>query len=116
MRFKNVATGVAAVLAAFSGVSISMSPLSAMGENPVFDGWYADPEGGIYDDIYWIFPTWSDDLRALVPFDDGEIYQEVIYFRFTFRPFQTSRQDIATGCRDRHRGRSSFRYEYSRHK
>ena len=48
MRFKNVATGVAAVLAAFSGVSISMSPLSAMGENPVFDGWYADPEGGLH--------------------------------------------------------------------
>ncbi len=28
--------------------------------NPVFNGWYADPEGIIYDDTYWIFPTWSD--------------------------------------------------------
>lgn len=28
--------------------------------NPVFQGWYADPEGIIYDDTYWIFPTWSD--------------------------------------------------------
>ena len=25
--------------------------------NPVFQGWYADPEGIIYDDTYWIFPT-----------------------------------------------------------
>lgn len=23
--------------------------------NPVFQGWYADPEGIIYDDTYWIF-------------------------------------------------------------
>ena len=28
--------------------------------NPVFEGWYADPEGIIYGDTYWIFPTWSD--------------------------------------------------------
>ena len=29
--------------------------------NPVFPGWYADPEGVIYGDTYWIFPTFSDD-------------------------------------------------------
>lgn len=28
--------------------------------NPVIKGWYADPEGIIYDDTYWIYPTWSD--------------------------------------------------------
>lgn len=28
--------------------------------NPVFEGWYADPEGIIYGDRYWIFPTYSD--------------------------------------------------------
>ncbi|MBN1126440.1 MAG: glycoside hydrolase family 43 protein [Sedimentisphaerales bacterium] len=27
--------------------------------NPVFDGWYADPEGIIIDNEYWIFPTYS---------------------------------------------------------
>jgi len=27
--------------------------------NPVFPGWYADPEGIIFDDTYWIFPTFS---------------------------------------------------------
>lgn len=27
--------------------------------NPVFSGWYADPEGIIYGDRYWIYPTYS---------------------------------------------------------
>lgn len=27
--------------------------------NPVFPGWYADPEGIVYGDRYWIFPTFS---------------------------------------------------------
>jgi beta-xylosidase len=28
-------------------------------KNPVIDGWYADPEGVIFDDKYWIYPTYS---------------------------------------------------------
>ncbi len=32
--------------------------------NPVFEGWYADPEGIIYADQYWIYPTYS------APFDE----------------------------------------------
>lgn len=28
--------------------------------NPVFPGWYADPEAIIYGNSYWIFPIWSD--------------------------------------------------------
>ena len=27
--------------------------------NPVFDGWYADPEGVVFGDEYWIYPTYS---------------------------------------------------------
>ncbi|WP_296945013.1 glycoside hydrolase family 43 protein [uncultured Dysgonomonas sp.] len=27
--------------------------------NPIFEGWYADPEGIIFDDKYWIYPTYS---------------------------------------------------------
>jgi beta-xylosidase len=27
--------------------------------NPVLEGWYADPEGVIFDHRYWIFPTFS---------------------------------------------------------
>lgn len=27
--------------------------------NPVFEGWYADPEGIVFDNTYWIYPTYS---------------------------------------------------------
>lgn len=27
--------------------------------NPVFPGWYADPEGAVFDNEYWIYPTYS---------------------------------------------------------
>ncbi len=29
--------------------------------NPIIPGWYADPEGRIFGDQYWIYPTYSDD-------------------------------------------------------
>jgi hypothetical protein len=32
--------------------------------NPIFPGWYADPEGIIFDEKYWIYPTYSDDYGA----------------------------------------------------
>src|SRR5688572_27264877 len=28
-------------------------------KNPVIDGWYADPEGVIFDKKYWLYPTYS---------------------------------------------------------
>ncbi len=37
--------------------------------NPVFEGWYADPEGIIYDDTYWIYPTRSDLYEKQTFFD-----------------------------------------------
>lgn len=40
-----------------------------MSGNPLFDGWYADPEGIIYDDTYWIYPTWSDHYDRQTFFD-----------------------------------------------
>ncbi len=35
--------------------------------NPVFPGWYADPEGIIFDDTYWVYPTFSDDYGQPAP-------------------------------------------------
>lgn len=37
--------------------------------NPIFEGWYADPEGIIYGDTYWIFPTRSDLYEKQTFFD-----------------------------------------------
>lgn len=40
-----------------------------MSGNPVFEGWYADPEGVVFGNEYWIYPTWSDDFEKQVFFD-----------------------------------------------
>jgi beta-xylosidase len=37
--------------------------------NPVFPGWYADPEGIIFKKRYWIYPTYSDKYNKQVFFD-----------------------------------------------
>jgi beta-xylosidase len=37
--------------------------------NPLFDGWYADPASRIYNDTFWIFPTYSDYFHRQVYFD-----------------------------------------------
>ncbi len=37
--------------------------------NPVFDGWYADPEGTIIRGEYWIFPTYSAPYDQQLHFD-----------------------------------------------
>jgi beta-xylosidase len=29
--------------------------------NPIFPGWYADPEAIIFDNTYWVYPTFSDE-------------------------------------------------------
>lgn len=37
--------------------------------NPVFEGWYADPEGAVFDKEYWIFPTYSAAYNEQLHFD-----------------------------------------------
>lgn len=37
--------------------------------NPLWDGWYADPEGLILDGRYWIYPTYSASYDEQVFFD-----------------------------------------------
>ncbi len=37
--------------------------------NPIFEGWYADPEGVVFDDTVWVFPTYSDDYDKQLHFD-----------------------------------------------
>lgn len=41
----------------------------AQSGNPVFKGWYADPEGTIFGNQYWIYPTYSDEYNKQVFFD-----------------------------------------------
>ncbi|MBC6995115.1 glycoside hydrolase family 43 protein [Neolewinella lacunae] len=37
--------------------------------NPIFPGWYADPEGIVFGDTYWVFPTYSDDFDKQLHLD-----------------------------------------------
>ena len=37
--------------------------------NPVFPGWYADPEGAIFNKTFWIYPTYSAPYNQQVHFD-----------------------------------------------
>ena len=37
--------------------------------NPVFDGWYADPQIRKYGNEYWVYPTFSDKFRRQTFFD-----------------------------------------------
>lgn len=39
--------------------SLSAQQWNVTSGNPVFPGWYADPEGIVFDDTYWIYPTVS---------------------------------------------------------
>ncbi|MDR1408213.1 MAG: glycoside hydrolase family 43 protein [Tannerella sp.] len=63
--------GLALLLAVTScgrpaGATADTLPFSG---NPVVEGWYADPEGIIYDHTYWIYPTYSDTYERQVFFD-----------------------------------------------
>lgn len=40
-------------------LSLCVSLVAAGQKNPVIDGWYADPEGVILENKYWIYPTYS---------------------------------------------------------
>ena len=37
--------------------------------NPIVEGWYADPEGVIFDDKFWVYPTYSAQFEEQVFLD-----------------------------------------------
>ena len=37
--------------------------------NPIAEGWYADPEGVIFGNTYWVYPTWSKPFKEQLHFD-----------------------------------------------
>ncbi|HTD93365.1 MAG TPA: glycoside hydrolase family 43 protein [Chitinophagaceae bacterium] len=40
-------------------ILLAQQPKKGWSGNPVFPGWYADPEGAIFQKQYWIYPTYS---------------------------------------------------------
>lgn len=67
MRKKNFIMALLASAVVLSSWTAEQSV--RMSGNPVFPGWYADPEGIIFGDRYWIFPTWSAPFDEQVFFD-----------------------------------------------
>jgi beta-xylosidase len=57
MPSKLYVLSVAWIVLFYTGVSAQKR--TGNNHNPVIEGWYADPEGIIFDDTYWIFPTYS---------------------------------------------------------
>ena len=53
----------------FTFVQQTVFSQSTTAGNPVFKGWYADPEGIIFDKTYWIYPTYSAPYDKQVFFD-----------------------------------------------
>lgn len=61
------------ILLGFIFITISCSfpkkQVTPTSGNPVFEGWYADPEGVVFGDEFWIYTTFSDDYEKQVFFD-----------------------------------------------
>lgn len=57
------------LLLATSSFLFAQSKSKKTSGNPLFPGWYADPEGVIFGNTYWIYPTYSDVFDRQVFFD-----------------------------------------------
>lgn len=58
-----------AVAMACSSPQSSTKEESRLSGNPIFEGWYADPEGIVFGDQYWIYPTFSAAFEDQLHFD-----------------------------------------------
>lgn len=50
-------------------ISCTSSAQPVTSGNPIIKGWYADPEAAIFNNQYWIYPTYSDKYNKQVFFD-----------------------------------------------
>lgn len=61
-RTEKLGLAIAVLLFAASSCSreLKVRDSNTYSGNPIIEGWYADPEGIIFEDAYWIYPTYSD--------------------------------------------------------
>ncbi|NHF58173.1 family 43 glycosylhydrolase [Flavobacteriaceae bacterium TP-CH-4] len=57
--------------------------------NPIFPGWYADPEGVVIGDEYWVYPTYSDDFEKQV-FLDAFSSEDLVHWQKHARILDTT--------------------------
>ena len=69
-------TLLSAALAMLAAMPMQAQDKKEMSGNPIFQGWYADPEGVVLDGQYWVFPTYSaefDDQTFLDAFSSPDL-------------------------------------------
>ncbi|BBE19583.1 alpha-1,2-mannosidase [Aquipluma nitroreducens] len=42
-----------------SGICTAQTKQTKTSGNPIMEGWYADPEGALFDNTFWVYPTYS---------------------------------------------------------
>ena len=68
--FQSLAIGGALLAGGIPCWSQAAAPATAgRSGNPVFPGWYADPEGAVFGKQFWIFPTYSAPYNQQTFFD-----------------------------------------------
>lgn len=84
MKRKILLLGVVAIL-----VAANLAQAQRTSGNPIFPGWYADPEGAVFGKRYWIFPTYSDVYEKQV-FLDAFSSRDLIRWKKHARILDTS--------------------------
>ncbi|MDR0892270.1 MAG: glycoside hydrolase family 43 protein [Mediterranea sp.] len=59
MNHRNLFLAMTLLCGALSAYAQHVGKNTTVGSNPVFPGWYADPEAAVFDHEYWIYPTYS---------------------------------------------------------
>ncbi|MGB8705334.1 MAG: glycoside hydrolase family 43 protein [Gillisia sp.] len=57
--------------------------------NPLFPGWYADPEGAVFNNEYWIYPTYSAPYEKQV-FLDAFSSPDLVHWEYHHKIIDTS--------------------------
>ena len=50
-------------------MAVAGASAQRLGHNPIVEGWYADPEGAVFEGRYWVYPTTSDVYERQLHFD-----------------------------------------------
>jgi beta-xylosidase len=92
-RLAGFLLGAAVLLAAVAATAADRAPAArAHAGNPVFPGWYADPEAAIFGREYWIYPTYSDAYDRQLFFD---AFSSPDLVRWTRHPHVLDARDVA---------------------
>lgn len=85
VSFLSAAAAAAADTLTALGHSPGLNLTTAEAGNPLFDGWFADPEIRVYDDVFWIFATTSVAFEKQKHFDAWSSTDLVQWYTNSFR-------------------------------